>query len=180
MARKKNIKKEPKTITELDLALEVSDAIDIKDVILVENRCKLFSMSREKNNYTISALTDYKVEEEGKVLLTQVKFKFKARNLQNADIASLEAVYLVVYSQGTDKTFSSEQYMHFADYCSVFHVWPYWREFVQRAIASMGLPPLTLPVYKFGEKLFKEETLIEKKMLEQSKEEKTIEVGPQK
>jgi preprotein translocase subunit SecB len=176
MAKKKNVK----LTTELDMALEVSNVIDIKDIILTENRCKLFGVSQDRNSYDISATTDYKVEEEGKILLTQIRFKFRAKNPQNKDSAFLEAIYLVVYSLKTEKTFSSDRYVHFADYCSVFHVWPYWREFVQRSIASMGLPPLTLPVYKFGSKLPKEESLIQKKMLEQSKAEKPADAGATK
>jgi preprotein translocase subunit SecB len=169
-----------KIVTELDMALEISNVIDIKDIVLTENRCKLFSTSREKNSYAISALTDFKVEEEGKTLLTQVHFKFKAKNSQNEDIAFLEANYLVVYSMMVEKTFPTDRYIHFADYCSVFHVWPYWREFIQRSIASMGLPPLTLPVYKFGSKLPKEETLIQKKMLEQGKTKKSTKTKSKK
>jgi preprotein translocase subunit SecB len=176
MAKKKIVK----LIPELDMALEVSNAINIKDIVLIENRCKLFGVSRDRNSFDVSALTGYKVEEEGKILLTEVRLKLKARNSQSEDLAFLEAVYLVVYSLKTEKTFSNDQYVHFADYCSVFHVWPYWREFVQRSIAGMGLPPLTLPVYKFGSKLPKEESLIQKKMLEQSKAEKPADTGATK
>jgi preprotein translocase subunit SecB len=31
---------------------------------------------------------------------------------------------------------------------SMFHVWPYWREFVRDITARMGLPPLTVPIFR--------------------------------
>lgn len=164
------------------MALEVSSVIDLKDIVLTESHCKLLGVSSSPsgNSYDISATTDYEVKEKEKILLTQVRLKFKAKSPQNEGLAFLEAVYLVVYSLKAEKTFSNDQYIHFADYCSVFHVWPYWREFVQRSIAGMGLSPLTLPVYKFGTKLLKEESLIQKKMLEQSKAEKPADAGATK
>jgi hypothetical protein len=178
MAKKKNVK----PTTALDMALEVSNVIDIKDVVVTESHCKLLGVSSSPsgNSYDISAITDYEVKEKDKILLTQVRLKFRAKSPQNEGLAFLEAVYLVVYSLKTEKTFSNDRYIHFADYCSVFHVWPYWREFVQRSIAGMGLSPLTLPVHKFGIKLPKEESLIQKKMLEQSKAEKPADAEAKK
>jgi preprotein translocase subunit SecB len=175
-------KKDTKSITELDMALEVSNTIDIKDILLTESHCKLFGIASSpgEHSYDISATTNYEVREKDKILLTQTHLKFRAKNPKNEKLGFLEAVYLVVYSLKTEKSFSDDRYIHFADYCSVFHVWPYWREFVQRSIAGMGLPPLTLPVYKFGSKLSKEESLIQKKMLEQTKAEKPADAGATK
>jgi preprotein translocase subunit SecB len=165
-------RKKEKPVSELDLALAVSDVIDIKEVIFTESHCKLFGISREPkgtNSFDVYASTEYSVTDDDKILLTMVRFKFKAKNSNNEDFVLLEAVYVVAYSLKTDKQFSDVHYKTFSDYCSVFHVWPYWREFVQRSLANFGLPPLTLQVYKFGSKLPKEELFIPKKISKQKK-----------
>ena len=36
----------------------------------------------------------------------------------------------------------------FARTVSMLHIWPYWREYVQSTTGRMGLPPLTVPLYK--------------------------------
>lgn len=169
MAKKKLVK----SASELDMALEVSNAINIKEITLVESHCKLLPVARNadgEHNFTISACTDYSVEDSGKLLLTQARLKFKARNAEDEDLVQLEAAYIAIYSLKAEKPFSSDHYTHFADYCSVFHIWPYWREFVQRSIAGFSLPPLTLPVFKFGAKLSKEDSQIQKKQIKQKTE----------
>lgn len=169
MAKKKLVK----SASELDMALEVSNAINIKEITLVESHCKLFPVSRSasgEHNFTISACTDHSVEDSDQILLTQVRLKFKAKNAKDEDLVQLEAAYIAIYSLKAEKTFSSDHYARFADYCSVFHIWPYWREFVQHSIAGFGLPPLTLPVFKFGAKLPKEESQMQKKQIKQKTE----------
>lgn len=161
-------KKVTKSIPELDMALEISNSIDIEDIALIENRCKLFPVSRDgdgKYDYTVSALTNFSVENENSILLVQVQIKFKAKNKENEDIVLLEAEYIVVYTLKTNNEYSAEHYNHFANYCSVFHIWPYWREFVQRSISDFRMPPLTLPVFKFGTKLPNEDSLGSKKQV---------------
>jgi len=36
----------------------------------------------------------------------------------------------------------------FGHYTALFNVWPFWREFVQSTVVRMGLPPLTVPLFK--------------------------------
>lgn len=165
-------KKTTKSIPELDMALEVSNSTELEDIALIESRCKLFPVPQDGNggyDYDISASTDYNVEQENNSLLVKVRLKFKAKNKHVNDVVLLVAEYIAVYNFKTEKDFSAEQYTRFTDYCSVFHVWPYWREFVQRSIASLRMPPLTLPPFKFGTKLPNEESLISKNQIVQKK-----------
>lgn len=36
----------------------------------------------------------------------------------------------------------------FANYNVGYHVWPYWREYVQSTCSRVGLPPIPVPLYK--------------------------------
>ena len=162
MAKKKTVRSRP----ELDMALEVSNTIELEEIALIENRCRLCPVpqdSKEGYNYTVSASTNYNVDAENDVLLVQIQLNFNAKNENVQDVVLLKAEYIAVYSLKTRNLFSAEKYINFSDYCSVFHVWPYWREFVQRSLADLRLPPLTLPVFKFGFKLPSEGYLASKK-----------------
>jgi hypothetical protein len=44
---------------------------------------------------------------------------------------------------------------------AAFHVWPYWREYIQSTLARMQLPPFSLPMYQVP-KVRKKESVAEK------------------
>lgn len=47
---------------------------------------------------------------------------------------------------------SRSQLNTFARVNGTFNAWPYWREFIQNMFARMGLPPLTLPLFRISKK----------------------------
>ncbi len=59
--------------------------------------------------------------------------------------ATLEAAY-AFRPESTD--FSDEQLETFALHYCPFHVWGYWREFVQSSLARLEWPPMTLPLFR--------------------------------
>lgn len=56
--------------------------------------------------------------------------------------------YVVTYriSEGAD--IAPDDLPSFADINGVFNCWPYWRQLVQSMFATMGLPPLLVPVFR--------------------------------
>ena len=56
--------------------------------------------------------------------------------------------FLVTYSYTEEP--DSEDLEAFAHHNAIFNTWPYWRERVQASAASMGLPPLVVPVHRFS------------------------------
>jgi hypothetical protein len=61
----------------------------------------------------------------------------------------LAAGFILVYSVGAISDFSDMELAAFAKTNGVFNAWPYWREFVQNTSARMGIPPITVPVFRF-------------------------------
>jgi len=40
----------------------------------------------------------------------------------------------------------------FGRYNVGYHIWPYWREYVQNACARLGLPPIPVPMYRIPQR----------------------------
>ena len=41
---------------------------------------------------------------------------------------------------------------------ALYHVWPYWREYVQSALSRLRLPPLTIPMFRLPEQNWRQTT----------------------
>ncbi len=63
----------------------------------------------------------------------------------------IEAAYLLRYQLEGLRDFSPAEITAFGELNGPYNVWPYWREYVYTMLSRMGLPPLTLPVFRFGE-----------------------------
>jgi preprotein translocase subunit SecB len=80
----------------------------------------------------------------------------------------IEARFALTYSIGSQDNLSETNYEAFGQRNGVYNAWPYWREFVQSTTVRMGLPPLTLPVYRVGiSKLQQDASLPEPKAVRQ-------------
>jgi len=62
----------------------------------------------------------------------------------------IEARFALTYAITSQENLTEDNYEAFAQRNGVYNAWPYWREFVQSTTVRMGLPPLTLPVYRVG------------------------------
>lgn len=56
-----------------------------------------------------------------------------------------KATYLADYA--VKESLEQEEVDSFAEQHVGFHIWPYWREFVQSSCARLGLPPLVVQPY---------------------------------
>lgn len=73
------------------------------------------------------------------------------------DLLSEDAVYVEIESEfcarycigDTDEQDAIEQALQeFARYNVGYHVWPYWREYVQSTCGRLGIPPIPIPMYR--------------------------------
>ena len=81
-----------------------------------------------------------------------IDFKFSAKKVEEGepgeDVVSLDASFLLVYSIDKSLELDPECLTHFASVNGPYNVWPYWREFVQTATGRVGLPGVTVPVFR--------------------------------
>lgn len=63
--------------------------------------------------------------------------------------AELIATYVAEYDLDEGKDVATEAVNEFLKHNAVYHVWSYWREYVQSTFARALLPPVTLPMMVF-------------------------------
>jgi hypothetical protein len=63
-------------------------------------------------------------------------------------LLSIKSVFVLVYSIESMSEFSDNQLSAFANTNGVFNSWPFWREFVLNTTGRMGVPPITIPVFR--------------------------------
>lgn len=85
------------------------------------------------------------------VVLVTVDFKFNAKSKDEVDpidVMSLDAAYLLVYEINPAAEIEDFCYKHFSEINGPYNAWPYWRELVQSVSCRLGLPALTVPVFR--------------------------------
>lgn len=79
----------------------------------------------------------------------------KARSHQSS--LEISCKFEIVYQLPEGLKAGDEEIQAFADTNGMLNSWPYWREYVQSSVIRMGLPPLTLPLYR----VFTQKTITE-------------------
>lgn len=64
------------------------------------------------------------------------------------DDVRIAALYELTYELLEGADVDDEDFRHFAFYKATFNAWPYWRAHVQHAVAELGLPRMTVPVFR--------------------------------
>lgn len=66
----------------------------------------------------------------------------------SSEIVNLRATFRLEYSLSEPRP--REKLEAFAKMNTPFNVWPYWREYLHNLLARMDVPPIVLPVYRYG------------------------------
>lgn len=69
---------------------------------------------------------------------------------EEAQYLEIEAEFMARYRLNPAADLEAERpaIEEFGRYNLGYHVWPYWREFVQSTCARMGIPPIPVPMYQ--------------------------------
>ena len=173
---KKNIKKKipKKTDTDYDLAVAVSDKVNLEDVRLIACRC---FQSPEAGTGSHNLEIDWDVETQtnknNKTVLVLPSFVVKGTpknsNTKEPDL-TIEADFVLIYKAKSLSRLRKNNFDAFGKTNGIYNAWPYWREYVQNIISRMGLPPLVIPVFR----LMKPKSTAQKKTTKKSTNDKTI------
>ncbi|MYD71373.1 MAG: hypothetical protein F4W89_11630 [Acidobacteria bacterium] len=136
----------------VDLARIVS-VVEIDSVRLCEAHCRsVHPMEIGEESYVKSSYEASVVNEPGESepLEIEVAFRLDVSNAsdQREFQAEIRAKFELSYQIPADEEFSSEELEAFADINAVFNAWPYWREWVQTSMSRMGMPVMTVPVFR--------------------------------
>lgn len=143
--------------TTVDLARIIS-VVQIHDVRLREACCRSLSepsIVAEELSANLSHEASVKADpEDESTLLVSVKFSLEIRQETGAKElrAEISAVFEISYDLPTEDTFSADEIEGFGQVNAVFNAWPYWREIVQSSLSRMGMPGLTIPLYRLPQR----------------------------
>jgi hypothetical protein len=136
----------------LALTAKVAERIDLLHVWLVESSLKRNPGKTTGLDYTTSTEADSDLARNPDRLFLLEKYSVKAfpRNAKKLATPTvvIQATFLVSYAIEKPQEFSASHYQAFARINGIYNTWPYWREYVQSVTGRMGLPPLTLPVFR--------------------------------
>lgn len=112
--------------------------------------------------YGVNRISEDELSADGKVPLWRYRFFFisvmrtipvdvKVDITEDTDFyVKIEAEFCAIYLSNDKLT--QEQQLAFAHNKNVgYHVWPYWREFVQSTCAKLNIPVITVPHYLCNE-----------------------------
>ncbi len=138
----------------LELATKVSERVEIQDIRLLASTSRQTPLaSSPQIEVRFSHQVEINVDRDKSLVAVVPRFVMQAcpTTQKDQEIAvEVEAVFLLTYSISDLKGLSQTHYESFAQTNGVYNAWPYWREYLQNAITRMGLPVLTVPVFRIG------------------------------
>ena len=97
----------------------------------------------------IDTTTKFEVDKENKLIFVFADFELEAHTDEIEEpVVNVSASFLLMYEMRDIEGFTDDHYEQFAKMNGVFNAWPYWREYVQNVTVRMGLPALTVPVFR--------------------------------
>ena len=137
-----------------DLAAPVSAQVEILEVRLVETNARRSSVDIPSGN-EVSVQVGFRVrtdvDRDGRKVTVSPRFRVDSADAKRkgaSQLLQIEAEFQLIYSINSFDQLTDENFKAFGELNGIFNCWPYWREYVQQTTVRMGLPPLTLPVYR--------------------------------
>jgi hypothetical protein len=149
----------PDPVTQFDAenaekAKPVSDRVQILEIRLLESRAEQKRFDEEtprRMTQNIQVETHLDAGKSTLEVFPHFMLVVKRQGASPEDLfVRIDARFALTYSIGSQDGLTDENYYAFGQRNGVYNAWPYWREFVQSTTVRMGLPPLTLPVYRIG------------------------------
>jgi preprotein translocase subunit SecB len=90
------------------------------------------------------------VDKKNGYVIVTAKFHFEAftESKTQKPVIFIDATFLLAYKIENFEGLTQKGFEQFANLNGIYNAWPYWREFVQNTVTRMGLPSLTIPVYR--------------------------------
>lgn len=150
------------------------DCLDVQDIFLWDSKCSLVDgldpkyinseslVSQLKYNVARGEVMTLNVSEKDEIQIFRVLIKFGARwvledesDESSADVnetenvkAEIEASFISEYLMKSNP--GQDELNEFALKNAIYHVWPYWREYLMSQSMRMNLPKAVLPAVQFA------------------------------
>ena len=150
-SKKKNASKKPGPASDVRTVTELASHAELLEVFPLS-----FEANRkDKNTPSTSITADLRATPKAKYdadsgkILVDVHFEMDGHPNPDAKVPPEVSIRLnlrLVYR--AEVVPSHDALRAFAEHSGLHTAWPYWREFVQSATTRLGLPALTIPVFR--------------------------------
>lgn len=135
----------------MDLAAPVSEQVEVMEILLAESMTKRGDVrDRLPVKLAMSGKVETQVDKDEKVVRVRPRFVLSAKydEANGEELLRIEAQFVLHYRLPSLEGLKKANFAAFGELNGIYNAWPYWREFVQSTTVRMGLPPLTVPVYR--------------------------------
>lgn len=146
----------------LQSAVKVSGRVELQMVRLLECSCKkIANCPTDNQTFNAEKTPTFQIDKEQNLIEVFIEFALKAfsegveQKKENAYL-EIEATFCLLYHIQNMEGLDDNAFRSFAEFNGTYNAWPYWREFVQNVTTRMGLPALTIPVFRIATSLKKE------------------------
>lgn len=148
---KKPIKRTQRQI-DLELAIKVSNRVQLENVRLMSCSCNQNYLSGPgKKSFDIEKSVESSIDESTNRIFVLTKFALQTYEVGDStkeSLTEIEASFLLIYQADFSDDITENAVEQFGNTNGIYNAWPYWREYVQNTIVRMGLPSLTIPVFR--------------------------------
>ena len=137
-------------VLECKLGLLVSDRVELQHVRQIKGAFGHRPVApNAMKSVSINQSTNVDVDNENSIIIVSVDFDLVAKIAEEEEPAvTISATFLLMYKVNSIEGLGEDHFKSFGETNGVFNAWPYWREYVQTATVRMGLPVLTIPVFR--------------------------------
>ncbi len=143
-----------KTESKAELALVVSERVDLSSIRLADFSARCLAALApndlpEELRLSTASSTQEPSGDAPLIVMTRMSLHVaKAGDSTETAPITIEATFELRYNIKNTDGLSKAHYDAFGESNAIFNVWPYWREYVQSATMRLGLPGLTLPLFR--------------------------------
>lgn len=137
--------------SKMDLAAPVSERVEVMEILLAESMTKRGAVRDGlPAKLAMSVNVETQVDKGEKVVCVRPRFVLSAKydEADDEELLRIEAQFVLRYRVPSFEGLKKANIAAFGELNGLYNAWPYWREFVQSTTVRMGLPPLTVPLYR--------------------------------
>ncbi len=147
-------KKKQNRPTDISLAVKISDQVELEEVKLLTSEFRqLPPITQGEKFFDVDRTVRVEVDKDKNRIVVFPKFELKGysgkkKAEQDEPFLNIKAMFALVYRAKDLSKLSKKAFDSFGQANGIYNAWPYWREFVQNVTTRMGLPSLTVPVFR--------------------------------
>jgi len=147
-------KKKQDRRADLKLAIKISEQVELEEVkLLMSEFSQLPPITQGDKVFDVDRTVRVEVNKDENMIIVFPNFELKGysdkkRAKQDEPFLNIKAMFALVYRAKDLSNLSEKAFDSFGQANGIYNAWPYWREFVQNVTTRMGLPPLTVPVFR--------------------------------